>query len=218
MRGRLGRRDVVLTAISTALAIGVYGVVFGVVAGPAWGVLKATLASALIYSGSIQFAAAALLSQRGPASVIVSTAVILNARNVFLGSILRKRVPAGLPARLGVAFLMDDESFGIAMASGLPAALVVLGVGATFFTAWVGGTWLGTALGSSNSLLRGAAEAAFPVLFVGLAAVGIQDRASAVRTAFAGVGALILVFVLPPAREFIPVAAALIVSAAGWRK
>ena len=218
MQGRLGRRDVVLTALSTALAIAVYGVVFGVIAGSSWGAWRAILASAFIYSGSIQFAGAALLSQGAGASVIVSTAVILNARNVFLGSILRRRVPAGILTRLGVAYLMDDESFGIAMASRLPAALVVVGVGLAFFTAWVGGTALGTLIGSSNSLLAGAADAMFPVLFVGLAAVSIEDRIGVARTAAAGIGTLAVAAAFPSAREFIPVVAAVIVSVAGRRR
>jgi predicted branched-subunit amino acid permease len=211
-------RDIVLAAYSTGLAIAVYGVVFGVVAGPAWGSWRAILGSALVYSGSVQFAAAELLAQKGSAGAVISAAAILNARNVVLGAVLRSRVRSGLARRAGVAFLMDDESFGLAIASARSAASVVLRVGAIFFVAWVGGTALGAFAGSGTVVLSDAAEAMFPVLFVGLAAISVADRAGLARTLAAGVGALALVYALPGVREFAPVAAAVAVSLLGGRR
>jgi predicted branched-subunit amino acid permease len=217
-KGRWAERDIVLATFSTALAIAVYGVVFGVVAEPTWGAWRAIVGSALIYSGSVQFAAAVLVSQGAAAGAVVSAVALLNARNVVLGAILRRRVRRGLLGRLGVAFLMDDESFGLAVASAMPAATVVLGAGAIFFVAWVGGTAVGVLAGSGTVLFAGAAAAMFPVLFVGLAAISVEDRAGLVRTAAAGICTLGLVYALPALREFVPVLAAVLVSLVGGRR
>ena len=215
---RWAERDIVLAAFSAGLAIAVYGLVFGVVAGPEWGSWRAIAASALVYSGSVQFAAAQLLAQGGGAGAVISVAAILNARNVVLGAVLRSRVRTGLVRRAGVAFLMDDESFGLAMASARPAVPVVLGAGAIFFVAWVGGTAIGAFAGSGSVLFTDAATAMFPVLFVGLAAISVEDRAGLVRTVAAGLGTLALVYAFPAVRDFVPVAAALAVSLAGGRR
>jgi len=215
---RWAERDIVLAAFSTGLAIAVYGVVFGVVAGPGWGSWRAILASALIYSGSAQFAAAQLLAQGGGAGAVISAAAILNARNVVLGAVLRSRVRDGLVRRAGVAFLMDDESFGLGMASARSAVKVVLGAGAIFFVAWVGGTAIGAFAGSGSVVFADAATAMFPVLFVGLAAISVEDRAGLVRTVAAGTGTLGLVYAFPAVRDFVPVAAAVAVSLLGGRR
>jgi predicted branched-subunit amino acid permease len=215
---RWAERDIVLAAFSTGLAIAVYGVVFGVVAGPDWGSWRAIAASALVYSGSAQFAAAQLLAQGGGTGAVISAAAILNARNVVLGAVLRSRVRTGIVRRAGVAFLTDDESFGLAMASARPAVRVVLGAGAIFFVAWVGGTAIGAFVGAGSVLFADAATAMFPVLFVGLAAISVENRAGLSRTVAAGLGTLALVYALPSVRDFVPVVAAIAVSLVGGRR
>jgi predicted branched-subunit amino acid permease len=215
---RWAERDIVLAAFSTGLAIAVYGVVFGVVAGPDWGSWRAIAASALVYSGSAQFAAAQLLAQGGGIGAVISAAAILNARNVVLGAVLRSRVRTGIVRRAGVAFLTDDESFGLAMASARPAVRVVLGAGAIFFVAWVGGTAIGAFVGAGSVLFADAATAMFPVLFVGLAAISVEDRAGLSRTVVAGLGTLALVYAFPSVRDFVPVVAAIAVSLVGGQR
>jgi predicted branched-subunit amino acid permease len=215
---RWAERDIVLAAFSTGLAIAVYGVVFGVVAGPDWGSWRAIAASALVYSGSAQFAAAQLLAQGGGTGAVISAAAILNARNVVLGAVLRSRVRTGIVRRAGVAFLTDDESFGLAMASARPAVRVVLGAGAIFFVAWVGGTAIGAFVGAGSVLFADAATAMFPVLFVGLAAISVEDRAGLSRTVVAGLGTLALVYAFPSVRDFVPVVAAIAVSLVGGQR
>jgi predicted branched-subunit amino acid permease len=119
---------------------------------------------------------------------------------------------------------MDDESFGLAMASARPAVRVVLGAGAIFFVTWVGGTAIGAFAGSGSVLFADAATATFPVLFVGLAAdrglaaISVEDRAGLLRTVAAGLGTLALVYAFPAGRDFVPVAAAIAVSLVGGRR
>jgi predicted branched-subunit amino acid permease len=211
-------RDIVLAAFSMGFTIAVYGVVFGVLAGPAWGSWTAILGSALISSGSIQFTAAELIAQGSSAGAVVASAAILNTRHVFLGAVLRSRVRGGLARRAGMAFFMDDESFGLGVASARSAAKVVLGAGVIFFVAWVGGTALGAFAGGGSVLLADAASAMFPVLFVGMAAITVEDRAGVARTLAAGIGALALVYALPGVRDFVPVAAALVIAFVGARR
>ncbi len=60
------------------------------------------------------------------------------------------------------------------------------------YSAWVIGTILGV-VGASLASLEGLAEAIFPVLFVGLAALSIVNRAAALRS---GTAALITVLLI----------------------
>ena len=73
-------------------------------------------------------------------------------------------------------------------------------------------------VGAGSVLFADAATAMFPVLFVGLAAISVENRAGLSRTVAAGLGTLALVYALPSVRDFVPVAAAIAVSLVGGRR
>jgi predicted branched-subunit amino acid permease len=175
------------------------------------------LSSLLIFSGAVQFTIAALLSAGAAAGALVAGSVTLNLRNLLLGAVLRPRVHRRAIDRAGLAWFLTDESAGLAIASEDDAAKTLLASGAAFYLAWQVGTALGL-LGASVESVRAAAEAVFPVLFIGLAALSCSSRSILVRAAVAAMltaGAAVL---WPSARGVAAVVAAIAVALPGDEK
>jgi predicted branched-subunit amino acid permease len=83
-----------------------------------------------------------------------------------------------------LGWFLTDEAAGLALASEEDATSILLISGATFYVAWQVGTILGL-LGASVEGVRSIAEAVFPVLFIGLAALSCSSRSIAVRAVIA---------------------------------
>lgn len=83
-------RPVVLTMLPLALAIFVFGAIYGVLARPLAGPWLTMLSSAIIFSGACQFSIAGLGAAASPLSVI-ALALTLNMRHILLGAVLRPR-------------------------------------------------------------------------------------------------------------------------------
>ncbi len=75
----------------------------------------ALASSAFVFSGAVQ-ATIGLLAAGGSPAVIVLTAILLNARHVLLGGVLRPRVGGSLPRRLAIAWFLIDEATALALA------------------------------------------------------------------------------------------------------
>jgi predicted branched-subunit amino acid permease len=187
-------RTILIAASPAAGAIVVFGVIYGSLAEPLIGTTATILSSLLIFSGSVQFTIAALLSAgAGPASLIAGSTT-LNVRNLVLGAVLRPRVKMGPFRRAALGWFLTDEAAGLALTSEEDAAGILLVSGATFYTAWQIGTVLGL-FGASVEGVRAIAEAVFPVLFIGLAALSCSSRSIAARAVVAAtltVGASLL--------------------------
>jgi len=164
----------------------------------------------VIFSGAVQFALLGLLLAGGSPLAILATAAMLNARYVLLGAALRGRLRQPRLRRALLAWWLLDETAGLALASGAGAARVMLLSGILCYSAWVIGTTLGV-VGASLASLQGLAEAIFPVLFVGLAALSIVNRTAAIRSGNAALVTVLLIIVFPQARGLAPVIAALAV-------
>jgi predicted branched-subunit amino acid permease len=204
MRGRA----LLATAIAPAAAIAVFGVVYGSIARPLMGAGAAMLSSLLIFSGAVQFTIAGLLSAgAGPAALVLG-ATTLNLRNLVLGAVLRPRVKEGRARRAGLAWFLLDESVGLALASETQPARTLVTSGLLFYFAWQLGTVLGL-LGATVEGVRSAAEAVFPVLFIGLAALTCSSRAIAVRALVAGTIAALGTWIWPEGRALVAVIAAI---------
>lgn len=208
-----GARTIVTTTIPVALAIAVFGMVYGAAASAEWGAEMAVAVSALVFSGVAQFAALGLAASGAGALAIVLTVLVLNTRNLVLGAALRPRVEGGMARRALLGWFLLDETFGLAMISRARAAQVLLLAGVTCYLAWVGGTILGV-LGARVAPLEGLATAVFPVLFVGLAAIVAVGRHVAWRAIAAGLGVAGLAFAIPDPtiHAFLPIVTALIVA------
>jgi predicted branched-subunit amino acid permease len=209
--GQSGRGGLLLSAAPLAAAIAVFGMIFGAAASVQMDVALALGMSLLIFSGTLQFATLGLLASGAGAAAIVLTAIALNARHVVLGAILRPRLGGSARRRALLAWFMLDESFGLAIAAGQRAPLVLLASGLLFFAAWLAGTALGL-FGARLVAVEGLAAALFPVLFVGLSAITARGRAGALRAVLAAALAVGLALLLPDLYAFVPIIAALAVA------
>jgi predicted branched-subunit amino acid permease len=172
------------------------------------------LSSLFIFSGSVQFTLAGLLSAGAGVGALVAGAATLNLRNVALGAVMRPRIRRRPVERAGLAWFLTDEAVGLSLASGADAARVLLLSGGMFYLSWQAGTALGL-LGASVEGVRSAAEAVFPVLFIGLAALSCPSRSIAVRAVIAASATAAALVLWPGSRGVAAVVAAIAVALPG---
>jgi predicted branched-subunit amino acid permease len=201
---RAGTDDAALTAaaLSVAAAIGVVGVVYGAVADPVLGPALTVASSVATFSGAAQFTMAGV--------------VPLALRHVPLAAVLQPRLAPGRTRRVLLSWFLTDETTGLALSRPGPAERTVALTGALAYGAWVLGTVAGVT-GASAGELAPVADAVFPVLFVGLAAVTARARDDAARAVVAGSAALGLVIAAPGASVPGGIAVAVAVAAVGPR-
>ncbi len=209
-------RSTLISAAPLALAIGVFGVIFGAAASVALDPLMTIGMSALVFSGSLQFALLGLVTSGAGPIALIATAIALNARHIVLGAVLRPRFKGSFLTRALQSAVILDESFGLAVASGRHAPTVLVTSGVLFYLAWIVGTVLGV-LGASVGGLESFASAIFPVLFIGLAAVTGRGRDAAVRAAIAAAAVIVGSILVPGAYSFMPILAAIVVALPGGR-
>lgn len=221
MSGVPGVRVAIVSALPAALAIAVFGALYGASARPLLGAEMTVVASLIIFSGALQFATVALLVAGAAAPALLLTAVVLNLRHVVMGAVVRPWLSASRLRRGVLAFFLLDETFGFTAAAAARAApeavrhavaeRTLLATGMLCYVAWIGGTLLGV-LGATLPGMEGFAAAVFPVLFIGLAGLAARTRSVAVRALVAaGITALMAV-TLPDLRALAPVVAGALVA------
>ncbi|HJP72498.1 MAG TPA: AzlC family ABC transporter permease [Candidatus Limnocylindria bacterium] len=191
-----------VTAIPLAIAVGLFGVSFGVLSASTGGMgaLPAIVMSATTFAGSAQFAAASVLSGgAGPVTAILA-ALLLNARYLPIGVSVARFLVGRRLARFVQSQLVVDESWAIAARGGGefdPHRLV--GAGVVLWCAWVAGTLIGVlggeALGDPAAL---GLDAAFPALFLALLVPQLEGR-RAVAAALIGAGIAVALVPFTPA-------------------
>jgi len=209
-------RSTLISAAPLAIAIGVFGVIFGAAASATLDPLMTIGMSALVFSGSLQFALLGLVTSGAGPIALLATAIALNARHVVLGAVLRPRFKGSFLTRALQSAVLLDESFGLAVVSGQRAPTVLVTSGVLFYIAWIAGTVLGV-LGASVGGLEGLAAALFPVLFIGLAGVTSRGRDTAIRAAIAAASVIVVSILVPGAYTFMPIVAAIVVALPGGR-
>ena len=198
-----------VTAIPLAIAVGLFGVSFGVLSASTGGMgaLPAIVMSATTFAGSAQFAAASVLAGGGGPVTAILAALLLNARYLPIGVSVARFMLGGRVARFVQSQLVVDESWAIASRGGGefdPHRLV--GAGVVLWCAWVAGTVIGVlggeALGDPAAL---GLDAAFPALFLALLVPQLGGRRA---RAAAGLGAAIAVVLVPFTPAGVPIIAA----------
>jgi len=212
------------TAAPAAMAIAVFGVLFGAAARPLIGPELTLATSLFVFSGATQFSVLALVAAGAAGPALLLTAAILNVRHLVMGAVLRPIVGPSRLRRGLLAWFMLDETFGftIVAAERMPpgparesvAERTLLVTGICCYAAWIVGTVLGI-LGAGVQGLNGVAEALFPVLFVGLAALTARTLSLATRAAVAAALTAVICFVAPDWRALAPAVAGLLVALPG---
>ncbi len=213
---RFELRSGAVTALPLAVAVGLFGVSFGVlsVTSGGMGALPAIVMSATTYAGSAQFAAASVMASGGQTVAAIAAALLLNARYLPIGISVAGSLTGGPLRRFVKAQFVIDESWAIAARpDGTFDPGRLIGAGMVLWCAWVGGTVIGVlggeALGDPAAL---GLDAAFPALFLALLVGQLRSR-RAVGVAI--LGALIAVALLPLAPPGVPIIAAAFAALAG---
>lgn len=205
-----------VTALPLAIAVGLFGVSFGVLSASTGGMgaLPAVAMSASTFAGSAQFAAASVLSGGGGPVAAIVAALLLNARYLPIGVSVAPFLSGGRIRRFLTAQLVVDESWAIAARGDGefdPDRLV--GAGVVLWLAWVGGTVIGVLggerLGDPTAL---GLDAAFPALFLALLTQQLRTRRAVTA---AVLGATIAVALVPFTPAGVPIIAAAAASLIG---
>jgi predicted branched-subunit amino acid permease len=183
------------------------------------GTVAPIVMSALVFAGSAQFAATAVLAAGGGALAAVVAGVLLNARYGPMGIALAPSLGGGPVSRAAHGQAMIDASWAMASRDGGrfdPAFMV----GATLpsYPAWVGGTALGTLggelIGDPEAL---GLDALFPAFFLALLMAG-ELRDGRLALAVALLGATVALALVPVAPPGVPVISSCAVALLGLRR
>jgi 4-azaleucine resistance transporter AzlC len=211
-------RSGVRVALPFAVAVGAFGISFGVLAREAGlGSLAPVVMSITTFAGSAQFAVASVIGTGGGVAAACIAALLLNARYGPIGMSVAQVLKGGRLKRLIEAQIVVDESWALSnRGGGRFDRAVLIGAGTLLYVAWVAGTTVGVLagklIGDPNKL---GMDAAFPALFLALLVGQIRSRRAAIA---AVAGAAIALLVTPFAKPGIPLIAACLACAIGWRR
>jgi 4-azaleucine resistance transporter AzlC len=202
--------DIVTRAVGIGVAVGVYGISFGVLAvasglSPA----QACVMSMLVFTGASQFAFVGVLAGGGGALAAMGPAVMLAVRNAAYGLSLASILPPRLRDRALAAHLVIDETTAMARAQpdAEDARRAFLATGASVWVFWNLGTLVGAVAGGGIGDPRTLGlDAMFPAAFLALLAPQVR-RPGAPLAAAAGV--VIALALVPFTPAGVPIVAAL---------
>lgn len=206
---RVSLRAGIAAGTPFAVAAGLLAISFGILAEPVLGAGPAVVMSALVFAGSAQFAALAVLAAGGDPAAAVVAGVLLNARYIPMGLALAPSLRGGPLRRALIGQGMVDASWAMAMrAEGRFDAAFMLGATIPSYPFWVGGTLAGVLLGDSiGDPGAFGLDALFPAFFLGLL-IGGEPLTGRRTVAAALLGAAIAAALLPFAPPGAPIIAA----------
>jgi 4-azaleucine resistance transporter AzlC len=197
-------------AAGIGIAVGVYGISFGVLAiaaglTPA----QACVMSMLVFTGASQFAFIGVLTAGGGALAAMGPAVMLALRNAAYGLSVAPFLKGPLRERAVLAQLVIDESTAMAKAEDDPveARRAFIATGVSVWLCWNAGTLAGALLGGGLGDPRALGlDAMFPAAFLALLAPQLRRPGAPIA---AIVGPVIALALVPFAPAGVPVIAAL---------
>ena len=198
-------REGVREAVPFAVAGGMLAVSFGVVAQQAgFSAVEAILMSLVVFAGSAQFTAVAILAAGGGAGAAISAATLMNSRFLAMGAALGPSLPGGPLKRALQGQTVVDASWALASrGDGTFDRWTLFGASAVQFLTWQTGTMIGALsadlIGDPERL---GLDALFPAFF--LALLMAEARTSRAR-AVAALGGLIALALVPITPAGIPV-------------
>lgn len=200
-----------------ALPTFVLAVSFGVLARQlGWGVVAPVVASAVVFSGSAQFAIADVLGAGGSAAAAIVAAVLVNARFGVMGVAVASAFRGGRLRRALEGQATVDASWALANRGGGSFDRELM-IGATLpqYVAWVGGTVIGVALGDAIDPEALGLDVLFPAFFLALLIDELRNGRQHVAAAvIAAVVAVVLIPFTPPG---IPIVVACVGALLGLR-
>jgi len=197
-------------AVGIGVAVGVYGISFGVLAvasglSPA----QACVMSMLVFTGASQFAFVGVIAAGGGAFAAMGPAVMLAVRNAAYGLSLTSILPARLRDRALAAHLVIDETTAMARAQSDPDAArhAFVATGVSVWVFWNLGTLAGALIGGGIGDPRTLGlDAMFPAAFLALLAPQLRRPGAPVA---AVTGVVIALALVPFAPAGVPIIAAM---------
>ena len=196
-----------------------FGVAFGVASTEAGlAVWQASAYSLLVFTGSAQFAAVGVIGDGGSAVAAIAAGVLLNLRSLAFGVVMASALQGPWWKRALWSQFMIDETTAVAAAQAdlKLRRYAYLYSGVVLFTAWNLSTLVGAAvLSSSGDLVTTwGIDAAIPAVFLALLWPRLADPGQRRSALLGGAIALALLPIAPPG---VPILAAGLGVAAGWR-
>jgi predicted branched-subunit amino acid permease len=193
------------------------GLSFGVLARPVMGALATIVMSVIVFAGSAQFAALAVLSAGGGALPAIVAGSLLNLRFIPMGIAIAASLDHRAVGRAMRGQALVDASWALAnRGDGSFDIALLLGSTLAQYPAWVLGTVAGVLAGGvitdPGSL---GLDAIFPAFFLALLAIELQRPGARLVCALAVVIALSLIPIAPPG---VPIIAAALAALAGLRR
>jgi 4-azaleucine resistance transporter AzlC len=193
------------------------GISFGVLAEPVMGTVAPIVMSAIVFAGSAQFAATAVLADGGGAAAAILAGTLLNGRFLPMGIALAPSAGGRRLWRALVGQAIIDASWALANRGGGRFDVhYMLGATLVNYPAWVGGTALGVfggeLVGDPGDL---GLDAIFPAFFLGLLANELRDSLS-IGAALIGAGVALALTPFAPAG--VPILAACAGALLGLRR
>jgi 4-azaleucine resistance transporter AzlC len=170
---RAGMRDGAPIAAASLLL----GTSFGVLAQPVMGTVAPILMSAIVFAGSAQFGALAVLAAGGGAGAAIAAGVLLNMRYLPMGISIAASTEGGWLRRGLAAQPLIDAGWAMShRGDGRYDVPYMWGVTAVNYPMWVGGTALGVFAGDMiGDPDRLGLDVLFPAFFLGLLVGGSME-------------------------------------------
>lgn len=194
------------------------GVSFGVVTRSlGWDLGAPIVMSAIVYSGSAQFASSSVLGDGGTVFAAVLAAALVNARFLPMGIAFAPSLEGGPVRRAIEGQAVVDASWALANRGGRFDRKLLIGATLPQYVGWFAGTVIGalagSAIGDPDKL---GLDAMFPAFFLALLVPELQESRRARGAALIG-GALALALT-PLAPPGIPIVAASLAALVGVRQ
>ena len=153
-----------------AVASFLVGTSFGVIGQPIFGTVGSIVMSGVVFAGSAQFAAAAVLGSGGGLGAATVAGTLLNLRFLPMGIAIAASVHGSVFRRAATGQAVIDASWAMAArAGGRFDVGYMLGATVANYPAWVGGTALGCIVGDSiGDPQTLGLDALFPAFFLAL--------------------------------------------------
>lgn len=210
------RRAGIRRGVPFGIAVCAIATSFGVLARPLMGPVAPVVMSVVVFSGSAQFGALAVLAVGGSAGAAIAAGVLLNARYLAMGLALAPSLRGRWPSRAAFGMATVDASWAAAsIGGGAFDPWYMVGVSIPQYAGWVLGTvagvLVGPRLGDPKAL---GLDALFPAFFIALLFAEARGRR---RIAAAGGGAGVALALTPIVPAGLPILAAAAAAVAASR-
>jgi 4-azaleucine resistance transporter AzlC len=203
--------------IPYALASFLLGLSFGVLARHVMGPVATIVMSVIVFAGSAQFAALAVLSAGGGAFAAIVAGTLLNLRFIPMGIAVAASLENRVVGRALRGQALVDASWALAnRGDGRFDTQVLLGSTLAQYPAWVLGTIAGVLVGGAIADPRALGlDAIFPAFFLALLVVELRRPGPRLVCALSVVITLALIPIAPPG---VPIIAAALAALVGLRR